>query len=209
MDREFEWIKTALSRDKTKTQSGLAAALGIDKSSVSRLLSGGRRLKFAEARLAAAYLGIEPPMAFVEGGEDFAYPETPRFAGQKLAPIFRAETASDGFWRLDRRSVVERKPVGPQLCRAPSVFGLYAPDDAMAPRFKAGEIAWINPMRPAAPGDDALLLSAIKAEALETVLLCELTSVSPERLASRQHSQDKDRNFTCDDWRALYVYPRA
>lgn len=211
MNRETKWIKAALARNPAKTQSGLAKALGIDKSSVSRLLRGERRLKFVEARVAADYLGVEPPFGFSEDADEFEYPDAASPAGmQRTAPLFHAATSEDEFWRLDRRTVIERKLRGPQLYGIPSVFGFYAPDDAMAPRFKIGEVAWVNPMRPVAPGDDALLLSKTKDDAeLEIVLLGELQASLKDRYQVRQHSREKSREFNCKAWGALYVFPRA
>lgn len=203
MNRETEWIRAALKRDRAKTQAGLAEALGLDKSSVSRMLRGGRRLKFGEALLAAEYLEVEPPIGFDEEGDEF------ESADERPAPLFRAAAGPDEFWRLDRTTVVGRKPRGPQLYGAPSVFGFYAPDCAMAPRFKIGEVAWINPMRPPAPGDDALLLSTTEDAGQEIILLCELLAVSEGSYRVRQHSRPDERTFDRDEWRALYVYPRA
>lgn len=211
MNREAEWIKAALARNPEKTQTGLARALGIDKSSVSRLLRGDRRLKFVEARVAADYLGVDPPSTtgFAEEGEEFEAFDNVETSAQRFAPLFQATAGPDEFWRLDRTTVVERKLRGPQLYGAASVFGFYAPDDAMAPRFKIGEIAWINPMRPAAPGDDALLVSNSHEKGLDVVLLCELQRLSDDSYVARQHSRTSDRTFDREAWRALYVYPRA
>lgn len=207
MNRETDWIRAALDRTPGKTQSGLAQALGIDKSSVSRLLRGERRLKFVEARIAADYLGVEPPAGFTEESTEFE--PFDRAGAQPLAPLFRATAGPDEFWRLDRTTVVERKVRAPQLYGAAAAFGFYAPDNAMAPRFKIGEIAWVNPARPAAPGDDALLTSESGDQGLKVILLCELQQLSEGRYRVRQHSCTDDREFDRSAWRALYVYPRA
>ena len=55
-----EWLKNGL-RQPGKSNVGLARALGIDGSGVSRLLKGDRKLKLEEVPKAAAYLGIDPP----------------------------------------------------------------------------------------------------------------------------------------------------
>lgn len=207
MDREIEWIKAALARDRSKTQTGLASALGIDKSSVSRLLRGERRLKFAEARLAAAYLEVEPPTGFSEDDESFVYHEPP--ASGATVPLFRTVSADeDGAWRLDRTRVIERRQRGPMLAGVHAAFGIYAPDDAMAPRFKIGEIAWINPSRPSAPGEDALLVGGDENEDGETAILCEIQTIEKGRLIVRQHRHKSLKSFRLGDWRVMYVLPR-
>jgi 3,4-dihydroxy 2-butanone 4-phosphate synthase/GTP cyclohydrolase II len=58
--RLVAWIKDGLSRPG-KSQNGLAEALDIDPSSVSRLLKGARQIKTREIELISSYLGYGPP----------------------------------------------------------------------------------------------------------------------------------------------------
>ena len=209
MEREVEWIRRALARNRDKTQTGLAQALNLDKSSVSRLLRGERRLKFSEARLAAAYLGVEPPAGFTEGGGDY---QSNRAAAQtpSSAALFRVDVGSDGFWLLDRETVVETRPRSQQLTGVPSAFGFYVPDAAMAPRFQIGEVAWVNPDRPAATGDDALMIRKERCGDLDMVLLCEIRDVSHDGFSIHQHGVGGNtRTLPRSDWNAYYVFPRT
>jgi len=57
----IEWIRKGLEQPG-KTQAGLARALGVDASAVSKLLRGVRKLDADEIAPAAAYLGIPPPV---------------------------------------------------------------------------------------------------------------------------------------------------
>ncbi|MEO1136299.1 MAG: helix-turn-helix transcriptional regulator, partial [Pseudomonadota bacterium] len=142
MQREVDWIIDALARDPAKTRTGLAHALNIDKSGVSRLLKGDRRLKYEEAQLAAAYLGVTPGGGASATGlaEDPADYASSSNSGVDLAtaPLFRAETSNDGFWRLEKSALIERRPRLPQFSGAQDVFGFYAPENSMAPRYHAG-----------------------------------------------------------------------
>ncbi len=56
-----DWIRDVLQQKPEKTQAGLARALGRDKSSVSRLLTGDRQIKAGEVSKIVAYLGEKPP----------------------------------------------------------------------------------------------------------------------------------------------------
>lgn len=56
-----EWIRDGL-RQPGKTQVGLAKALGLDPSAVSRLVRGERELLANEIQKAAGYLGTAPPI---------------------------------------------------------------------------------------------------------------------------------------------------
>src|SRR5688500_5223908 len=55
---DIDWIRKGLSKPG-KTQAGLAGALGIHPSGVTRLLAGHRQLKAAEIARAAAYLELD------------------------------------------------------------------------------------------------------------------------------------------------------
>src|SRR5271163_2081879 len=61
-----EWIRQGL-KEKRKTRSGLAKALGRSPSAVTDLLNGTRRLRAEEIAIVAEYLGVEPPR-LVGGG---------------------------------------------------------------------------------------------------------------------------------------------
>src|SRR5437588_4593484 len=58
--RLVAWIKDGLSRPG-KSQNGLAEALDVDPSSISRLLNGARQVKTREIELISSYLGFGPP----------------------------------------------------------------------------------------------------------------------------------------------------
>lgn len=55
-----DWLKKAL-RKPGKSQKGLAKALGVDPSVVSKMVSGKREIKLAEIASVTAYLGESPP----------------------------------------------------------------------------------------------------------------------------------------------------
>jgi transcriptional regulator with XRE-family HTH domain len=55
-----KWISSGLKKDG-KDQYGLAAALGVDRSAISKLISGKRQLKADEIQKAARYLEEPPP----------------------------------------------------------------------------------------------------------------------------------------------------
>ena len=64
----ISWIREGL-RQPGKTQSGLAAALGLDRAQVTRLLQGRRELKQREVKTVAEYFGAEVPAAPTIGGD--------------------------------------------------------------------------------------------------------------------------------------------
>ncbi len=216
MQREIDWIIEALEQDKSKTQTGLAEAIGIDKTSVSKMLnrsgkSHGRRLKYEEALRAAAYLGINPSTirepGFAEEPSEFAPPR--RLAPEDaIAKLYASAVSPGGLWRIYLERPIERRSQPSQLAGADLAFGFYAPDDAMAPRFFTGETVWVNPARPVAVGQDALLLSSDAPKNEMRALLCLLEGKSATAFFTKQYRDLTSAAYPLSDWRAVYVFGR-
>lgn len=60
VDMFSEWVRNGLQR-RGKNQSGLAEELGVDRTIVSRIISGNRQLKAKEIEIIARYLEEAPP----------------------------------------------------------------------------------------------------------------------------------------------------
>lgn len=92
-----EWISAGLEK-KGKSHQGLANALGIDRTVISKIISGVRQLKAEEIVRVAAYLDEPPPSRMMPvsytigaGGEIFAVDGD---AAQDFLPI-------SGMWGVD------------------------------------------------------------------------------------------------------------
>jgi transcriptional regulator with XRE-family HTH domain len=208
MQREIDWIIEALARDRTKTKSGLAEALNIDKSGVSRMLRGERRLKFEEAQRAADYLGVSPGGGFAESEAAAFESEPPARRDDGTAPLYKAAAGENGLWIIDRTAIIERRPRAPEFAGAELVFGFYAPDDAMAPRFYTGEVVWMNPARPAAAGEDAVLMEDADDPTALKLYLCFLKEKTATRFAGVQHGRGETLSVPARGWQAAHVYAR-
>lgn len=201
---DVQWILDALAADRTKTRKALGEAIGIDKSGVTRLLNGGRTLKFSESRKIARYLGVARPGGFSEEATPFA--AAPPAA---MAPVYRASaelTDPPGWWRLHRKEPqIDSKPKAPQFAAATRVFGLYAQDDAMTPRFKAGELFFVDPARPVSPGDDVLFTQKAPQGGFEKCILGELLRASPAQYFFLQHASGGEQRISAKSWIPNYV----
>ncbi|MEL7488245.1 MAG: helix-turn-helix transcriptional regulator, partial [Pseudomonadota bacterium] len=116
MIEDVQWILDALAADKTKTRSGLAKALGLNKSQITRLLQGRRRLKASEIEPTENYLGVSAPWrasrGFGDEGASFTGPDI----ADKTSIIFGASVDIGGKWIVHRT----KTPVN-RLARPPSV----------------------------------------------------------------------------------------
>ncbi|WP_428408523.1 helix-turn-helix domain-containing protein [Hyphococcus sp.] len=208
MQREVDWIIEALERDPAKTQTGLAAALGIDKSGVSRMLKGRRRLKYEEAQRAAEYLELNPAVIERAGLAESETHFLPEEGQETLAPLYESAAGENGKWLLDLQRPIERRPQARDFAGAALVFGFYAPDESMGPRFHTGEVVWVNPARPPAAGHDALLLAKNVPPSETAAYLCVLQETTSSAYRISQYGVRGMREFPLSGWRAAYVYGR-
>lgn len=201
---DVQWILDALAADRTKTRKGLGDAIGIDRSGVTRLLKGERALKMRESFMIAEYLGVAGPFGFAEEQAPF----TRHGSTLALAPIYRVseDESSEEFWRLHRNEPpVDHRPKAPILASATLVFGLYARDDSMAPRYKAGELIFVDPARPIAAGDDALFTSVLPQTNAERAIVGELVSATPSQFTIKQHARAGEKRLAARTWTASLI----
>ena len=209
MATDVGWILEALENNPAKTRAGMARALNVDKSAVTRLLNGDRQLKFHEAAKIAEYLGIAPPtpVALADRDRDFGGGDpSPAMAS---SPIYDARTLAEGRWMVFRTAPpIDFKTRAPNVANAARVFGFYAPDNAMAPRFKVGEVVWVDPSRPVSTGDDVLFGAADNGPDGETVLLAWLTETTDAHWIATQYGRDQTHMLERSEWSALLALPR-
>jgi transcriptional regulator with XRE-family HTH domain len=205
MSELVAWMLTKLAEDRSKTRSGLAEKIGVDKSVVTRIMAGDRQIKVSEISAIAEYFGELPPIGFSESPAPFAGPES----APPLAPVFRAAGGDNGAWLLHRHAEpIDWRPRGPHFERAATVLGFYAPDDAMAPRYKPGEIVWVDPHRPARAGEDALFVECAGKNGPERVILGELMGAAGGDHLFIQHKDRQEKRVRAQRWSALHVVPR-
>jgi hypothetical protein len=76
-----------------------------------------------------------------------------------------------------KTNVIERIPAPPALSERERAYALFTPNNAMAPAFRYGDIAWIDPMMPYAPDTEAVFYKAGgQAEGSETAILATLVA---------------------------------
>jgi phage repressor protein C with HTH and peptisase S24 domain len=161
---DIDWIRKGLARPG-KTQAGLAGALGIHPSGVTRLLAGDRQLKAAEIARAAAYLEIDiaqalpPPLhgAFAPASSapppspvPIPYSQEPR--SRDLPVLGNAMGGPDGYFEM-QGVVIEHVWRPPSLATVRNAFALYVIGSSMAPRYEEGELIYCHPGRRPRIGD--------------------------------------------------------
>lgn len=96
MDPAIEWLANGLKKEG-KSGAGLARALGVDPSQITRLLKGERRFQVSEIRKAAVYLGEAAPEGILRATTPKGYAGTPEFlAAGSTSAAFIEELARAG-----------------------------------------------------------------------------------------------------------------
>jgi transcriptional regulator with XRE-family HTH domain len=157
------WIRDRL-QDTGKTQRDVARVLGIDSSGVSRLLDGRRKLGADEARAIRTFLdGAAPGSALsttaARANESMAKRNLsgpkPRTRLSADIPIL-GPIVPDGpdHFRLPNGPPAEHRPCPPQCVGVTGAFGVFLPDNSLAPRVWAGEVLYVHPNKPAVANAD-------------------------------------------------------
>ncbi|MEP4379777.1 MAG: S24 family peptidase [Alphaproteobacteria bacterium] len=174
---ELDWIRDGLTKPG-KTQRGLAAALGVDPSAISRLLAGTRQLRAAELPVVAAYLesgipsGLTPESA-ASAGIRTAAPVRPAGFGSRDLPVMgtavggsvgKSGGESDGMFLMNGeiQDYVERPP---SLRGVASAYAVYVSDTSMVPRYFPGETLHVHPGRAVVNGDDTFVVVQLRPDA--------------------------------------------
>lgn len=169
---ELDWIRDGLAKPG-KTQRGLAMALGLDPSAVSRLLTGTRQLRAAELPVVAAYLeseapfpaGFAPQPATSSGVAPLPGAPAAPWTGLRDLPVMGTVVAgSDGMFVMNGQvhDYIERPP---SLQGVTSAYAVYVADTSMVPRYFPGETLHIHPGRAITSGEDTFVVVQIKPEA--------------------------------------------
>lgn len=165
------WLHQGLKRTG-RTQRGLALALGVDASAVSRLLHGQRRLRAHEIPIAAQYLGLDPagPLAVATAAGKPGAAADPAAALALLGIVAgSAPDIDDDLFMLNDATPIDhvRRPDG--LFARPRAFALQVIGASMAPRYEPGDIITVDPDQPAQIGEDMIVvLAGAPADALDS-----------------------------------------
>ena len=173
---ELDWIRDGLVKPG-KTQRGLATALGVDPSAISRLLAGTRQLRAAELPVVAAYLDSPIPQNLTPDAVRPA--DTRAIAANRPAnhtgmsardlPVLGTAVGgsageSGGMFLMNGEihDYVERPP---SLRGVASAYPVYISDTSMVPRYFPGETLHVHPGRAVVRGEDTFVVVQLRPDA--------------------------------------------
>ncbi len=169
-DAQVAWIRDGLAMPG-KTQRGLADALGLDPSAVSRLLAGDRQLRAAEIPVISAYLdhaapaGLMPPASGLPANRPRRGGAFAPWSGLRDLPVMGTVVAgSDGMFQMNGQvhDYIERPP---SLQGVADAYAVYVAETSMVPRYFPGETLHVHPGRAVTRGEDTFVVVQLKPEA--------------------------------------------
>lgn len=160
MSESIDLLKQGLKKPG-KTQRGLARALKLDDSAVSRILKGTRQIKHDEMTAAKQYLempepGRESPEPMtLDALRDKALPAlTDAGAWPKDVPIMGVTVGgNDADFTVNMGEAVDYARRPPVIARNAKVFALYVQGTSMSRWRDPGNLVYLDRIRPPKPGD--------------------------------------------------------
>lgn len=205
---DVEWIREGL-RKPGKTQRGLAAALGVNASAVTRLLAGSRQLKAAEIPAVAAYLDLKPPADLSPGitAAPLAFVQSVMHGPRDLPVVGTAVAGADGMFLMNGQihDYVERPP---SLQGVAGAYAVYVADRSMEPRYFAGETLHVHPGRPIPQGDNSFVVVQLRPDVegeAPKALVKQFVRRTATRLVLRQYNPPTDLEFDNADIASVHL----
>ena len=203
-----DWLAWRL-KEMGRTGQGLAHALGVNKSRVSEIIGGRRRVKAQEVAAMAAYLEMSESEVIARligreaAGRPAAAPATAPVPAEAFAPR-TAELPAPAAMPLDvpvfgtavggedsdfemNGDVIDRVRRPPGLAHARNAFALYVVGTSMSPRYDEGDLIFVHPGRPPVPGCDVVVeLASVDEFGRHKALLKTFRGKTPTRLLLAQ-----------------------
>lgn len=153
-DLHRDWVAAGLLK-KGKSKGGLADALGVHQSQVTRIIKGTRKIQAAELALIAGYLDEPIPAG---SPSEPAFRPPPEFMGERDLKVFSAAEGGPG------EMVVSTDPIDvvPRpwyLKHVKEGFAVLITGESMVPVFDPGDYAIVNPRLPLVRGKDVILVA--------------------------------------------------
>ncbi|MFD2264395.1 XRE family transcriptional regulator [Lacibacterium aquatile] len=145
-------LKT-LRKASGMTLEALAAAIGTDRGTLSKLENGHRRMTVDWMIKLAGPLGVEP--------KEFLAPERPPpsplpQAALDTVPVRAAAAGQNADIELTD-AIIEWVPRPRSLTGVPDAYAVHIVNSSMEPRYMPGWIAYIHPDKPVGIGNDVIV----------------------------------------------------
>ena len=139
--------------------------------------------------------------AHTAGTEIQIAPDTLNLAYMERDLPIRGEVDGDDayiFGPEEKNLAMTARPVA--LANVPSAYAVYAHGESMRPRYRPGELLYVDPIRPAAPGDDVVIHFVDG-----TGCIRELVRRTAKTVTVRQHNPSKETELPAERVIAVHL----
>ena len=173
------------------SQQTVAKLLGTTQSEISRMEHGQRAITLDDARMLADVIGIPIEAMLADSGGHTtatvtkrpATPSKPPKQDGGLIPIRAAKTLGQNGEITLFPQPVDWAQRPDYLGNAKDPYALYVAGDAMMPRYRSGQLLYINAHKPPAPGAGVVVLQADG-----TIVLGEFIARSANTVTLQSHN---------------------
>lgn len=202
------WIKPRC-KELGKTLKGLGEAMGgLDGSRITEIIAGTRRVDAQEVQPMADYLQLSYEVVYgrlfgsvPSIGGDVKNAQRAAIAQPDELRVFAARDLGGGIVELSDEPAL-RIPSFTSTTAA-DAFACYVVTEHMSPAYEIGDCLLINPVQPAAPGNDVLLISGGAGE-LRKGALRHLVSFTETHWVVKQLNPPKSEKFDRKTWHTAY-----
>lgn len=183
------WLGGVVPHERT-TAKVLQRALGVSDTDMDAMLREARLARSSQKLAGAAR---EAPR------EDVRYTDAP-LRGRKLMPILgRAVGGEDGAFEFNGTEI-DHIPTPARLDTVNGAYGVYVYGDSMFPRFKSGETAEVNPVKPPRSGDGVVIQIRPAEEGQPPLgFIKEFVRMTGKKLIVRQFNPAKELEYDLGD----------
>lgn len=192
-----ERLKIAREQAGFRSAADAAQAMGVPYSTYSAHENGEKGLSRAGERYARFFhvslgwlltgegemrAGEAPPL----NATPLPAPAAPVDYPQDLPILGTAAAAIIGAVTLGQPIGFTRRP--PALLSTPDAYALYVAGESMEPRYRSGDIVYVNPHRPCRQGDDVVIQTRLRRGDDITGYVKTFVSRSPKEVVVRQYN---------------------
>jgi phage repressor protein C with HTH and peptisase S24 domain len=210
---QAERLRQAITTKGT-TATGLAKALQIGHKTYFRDFLTGKKKSIDAGNLALAAQYLDVDLAWLSALDHQPKIETAEqqrsaqpWSGQRTLPLLGIATGGSDGRLIFSGDVLDELACPPQLERVRDPYAVAISGESMIPRYRAGEIAYVNPSRPPRRGDD-VVVQVMQAGELSGYVK-ELIQMTEDRVVVRQLNPEKRFTYKRADVRAVHVIDLA
>jgi phage repressor protein C with HTH and peptisase S24 domain len=195
-EKLIDWVEAGLTKPG-KSKVGLAKALRLDPSAITRILKGERQVKLIEVPLISAYIEEPAPGFPTESDSQATLPGGAVMQPGHTFPVYASAEGGPGEI-IRSAEPVDWIPRPTALANVKDAYGLIIVGDSMESELEPGDTAYVNPHLPIIFDKTYIFYHEIEGTARATVK--RLVRSTADSWVVRQRNPEKQFQLKRRDW---------